>query len=89
MEERNAQETTFEEELKALKAKWADKKAEARAEAKKAEEAESRKLATAVVEEALKVLNSLPARYQRELKPVYIRLQMFKNGERYTRNKGE
>lgn len=79
-------EMTYEEELKALKAKWADRRAEER-KSKKAEEKASKKEASIeCAKKALEDLQGIDACFNRELAPVVKRLNMFINGEKFTRN---
>ena len=79
-------EMTYEEELKALKAKWADRRAEER-KIKKAEAKAEKKVASIeCAKKALEVLKGIDHCFDRELAPVVNRLIMFINGEKFTRN---
>ena len=85
------QEISYEAELKALKAKWAVRK-QAEKQAKKAEEkAEKRVKAVEHCKEALEALSKVDKAFEKELSAVVLRLNMFIEGKRYTRNmdKGE
>lgn len=78
-------EMSYEEELKALKAKWKDRRT-AEKKAKKAEEKQEKKASSIeVAKQALEVLQGIAPAFNRELQPVFTRLQMFINGEKYTR----
>lgn len=87
-QERNeaVEEMTYEAELKALKAKWAGRRAEER-KAKKVEANQEKKEASIeCVKKALEALQGVHPTFNKELAPVVKRLNMFINGEKYTRN---
>lgn len=81
-----SEQLTYEEELKALRMKWAGKRKEEKAkkkeEARKEEKAQDIELAKKVLAE----LDSLTPTSKKELDAVIIRLNMFIEGKRYTRN---
>lgn len=80
---------TYEQEMKALKEKWAKKKAEEKAKEKAEKSAKAREIASVNVTQAIKLLEEITdTQAKTELAPVVKRLHMFVNGERYTRNKG-
>ena len=82
------QEMTYEEALKAFKAQWKEKRAEESKKAKQAEKEKTRKVDCEKVDVALQALSEISTAGQKELQAVITRLDMFKKGERYTRNKG-
>lgn len=88
MQEITKQETTYEEELKALKEKWAQRRKEVKECQKNAEKADKREKAKENVEKALQALKEIDSTIQRkELLCVIKRLQMFIDGKHYTRKR--
>lgn len=79
-------EMTYEEELKALKAKWADRRAEERKSKRAEEKAEKKEASIECAKKALEALQGIEPCFNRELAPVVNRLKMFINGEKFTRN---
>ena len=76
---------SYEEALKAFKAKWAGKRKDER-KAKKAEEEKAQREADKVlVQNALQILNGITPKSKNELKAVFTRLDMFLSDKRYTR----
>lgn len=88
MEEITKQERTYEEELKALKEKWAQRRKAEKEATKIAEKADKREKAKENVSKALELIQCIDSTIQRkELLCVIKRLQMFINGEHYTRKR--
>lgn len=88
MQEITKKESTYEEELKALKEKWAQRRKEERESKKIADTADKREKAKEQAEKALQALKEIDSTIQRkELLCVIKRLQMFINGEHYTRKR--
>lgn len=88
MEEQTMQESTYEEELKALKEKWAQRRKAEKERQKISEKADKREKAKENVIKALELIQSIDSTIQRkELSCVIKRLQMFINGEHYTRKR--
>ena len=79
-------EMTYEEELKALKAKWADRRAEERKRKKAEAKSEKKEASIECAKKALEALQGVDACFNRELAPVVKRLNMFIKGEKFTRN---
>lgn len=88
MEEIKAKETelTYEEALKKFKKEWADKRKQEKKKEKDSKRAEEREKDTEVVKAVIETLNTLSPKSKEELSAVFTRLNMFINGERYTRN---
>lgn len=86
------QETISLEEAQAMMKQAKAALAQAKKDERKSNNAKQKeaKKAVAIVEaqKALDILNTLDEAFNRELAPVKTRLQMFINGERYTRIKG-
>lgn len=78
-------EMTYEEELKALKEKWAERRKAEKESNRVALQAEKKEKAKANVEKALQAINEIDPVFRGELSCVVKRLNMFLNGERYTR----
>ena len=78
--------STYEEELKALKEKWASKRKEEKATAKASKKEQDRIATVEVCKQAVEILKGINPSFNKELAPVVNRLNMFINGERYTRN---
>ena len=88
MEEITKQESTYEEELKALKEKWVQHRKDERESKKIAEKSDNREKAKENVAKALEFIQSIDSTIQRkELACVIKRLYMFLDGERYTRKR--
>lgn len=77
---------TYEEELKALKEKWAGKRKEERKEKQANKKAEEREATVYLCKQAIEILKDINPAFKKELAPVVTRLNMFVNGERFTRN---
>lgn len=88
MEEIKAKETelSYEEALKKFKEEWAGKRKEEKKKKKDIERAKEREKDTEFVKEVIKTLDALSPKSKEELSAVFTRLNMFINGERYTRN---
>lgn len=78
-------EMTYEEELKALKEKWAERRKAEKENEKIALKAEKKEKAKSNVEKALQAIEEIDPACRKELACVIKRLNMFLNGERYTR----
>lgn len=88
MQEITKKESTYEEELKALKEKWAQRRKEERESKKISETADKREKAKEHAENALKAIREIDSTIQRkELSCVIKRLQMFIDGQHYTRKR--
>lgn len=85
MEQKAKQELTYEEALKAFKAEWAGKKKEARKAESASKKAVLREQAVEACKQALVALEGVDKAFNKELEAVFTRLNMFINGERYTR----
>lgn len=83
-----AQPMTYEEALKAFKAQWADKRKEAKASERATAKATKRAETADLCKQALVILKCIDPAFNKELAPVVTRLNMFVNGEKYTRTKG-
>lgn len=79
---------TYEEELKALKAKWADKKKEAKKQERADKKSALKETAKVEARKALEIVKAIDNTFTTELAPVVKRLEMFINDEKYTRSKG-
>lgn len=76
---------SYEEALKAFKAKWTDKRKEEK-KAKKDEEMKAQRDADKVlVANALQILNGITQKSKKELKAVFTRMEMFLSDKKYTR----
>lgn len=86
--ETQVQEMTYEEALKAFKESWKEKrKAEATAKRNEAK-TEKREKTVEACKKSLEALKEVDSAYNKELAPVVTRLNMFINGEKYTRKGG-
>ena len=88
IKETNAvEEISYEQALREFKAQWKDKKKEQAIAKRKSEKEEKRSLSVEACKKALEELKNVDSSFNRELAPVVKRLEMFINGERYSRNK--
>lgn len=81
----NQKPISYEEALKAFKAEWAEKRAQERKEKREAEKEEKRKGDIEKVQKALYILNECEDK--NALVVVINRLNMFINGEKFTRTR--
>lgn len=77
---------SYEEALKALKAEYAEERKQERIAKKEEARKEKREEACEACRKALKELAVVDPTFNRELAAVVLRLEMFIEGKRYTRN---